>query len=1167
MNKIVNSVRSIRLLPLLGLLLLSPFAVAQTNAQALGAGAHAHLVGATKHDSSVNSISFSPDGSTLIAGYSEGLCRELEAHTGLELHSLIGHSNSVNSVLISPDGKLAVSGGTDKTIIIWDINTGKLRKQFTINAEVMSMAFSSDSKALYLGNDDAKISIVDVLTGQVTMQYVVSSEHVTDLKKWRPGSHENLWLEISAVALDKGNRYWAIGGWDSTVALIDIKRGIEVRRFGSADSARESTEALAFSPDGRYLLAGRESGAVLWDVQTGAVTWKSQDEKSVKAVAFSIDGRYMATGANRDEIKLWDVKTKALLWSVVLTAKATALAISPNGESIAVGAADGSTMLLKTSTGADIWPKQLEALSITSASIDTEGDSLLLSGGNQAMKWDLSDELSVTRFVGHRDTVLDASTSLDGNKIITASADFTSAIWNSHSGNIDVVLKGHKGQVNAAAIAPDGNTAVTASDDGTLKWWKVKNGELIQSVSWPNDDFKIVRVNFSPNGKFVLAISNWLNRKYQLKVFKVENTLQTVFATEIRGLRQNPGAIFSPDSQKLLSWGVSMRIWDTTTWNESSPLTAIPIVFATHDDVYPTSAAFAKDGKAIFSAYTDGTVRLWDVTGRHLQASGKVSDLQITKLGLLSGDKLMLIMTADGTVHIIRVDSFTSMGDIIFYENGDWVVMDREGRFDTNAIETISALHWVVDDDPLASVGVESLMRQYYTPKLLSRIGHDLPLRPVPSVLMLNRRTPSATIQELSIHADHSNLVDVTVKLEAGTTGRQMASTDGDPYDLRLLRNGVMIGEYPANTSSGSKLSDAHWRVKNRIEITQGKSRMYTFHDIQIPQHLEGDSIEFSAYVFNSDRVKSKTNRRTYHLEHRDTKLGQKAFLINFAVNANQSRNLSLQSAVNSAAKFSQIIEKNLPSYYTPIKVDLFSDFDEAGTAVIGKGATKENITTVFRLLAGETVQNAEREKVDPTHVLTRAAPDDIVILYVAAHGFTDAAGEFYLIPFDSGDNWGVTETLMRECDEADNRPRYCSQAMDLRKHSIVSGDLAAWWSRIDGGSQLLIIDSCHSGAVKGPDFRAAPLGDPSFGQLSYDKKMFIMSASQADQTELGMSNDTGGVTLLIDSLQRVAERSPGVGIAALLRKTAEQVTSAADKRFDGRMQKPEILSFTASQR
>jgi hypothetical protein len=143
-----------------------------------------------------------------------------------------------------------------------------------------------------------------------------------------------------------------------------------------------------------------------------------------------------------------------------------------------------------------------------------------------------------------------------------------------------------------------------------------------------------------------------------------------------------------------------------------------------------------------------------------------------------------------------------------------------------------------------------------------------------------------------------------------------------------------------------------------------------------------------------------------------------------------------------------------------------------------------------------------------------------------------------------------------------------CKQARDLLAHSVSSADLTAWWSAIDAGGMIMILDSCHSGAVPGTEFRPGPLGDPGFGQLSYDKGMQILSASQPTQTAHGEWITGGeGRTLLVDALEKTAagdSSKPDVG--RWLRDTEQQLPVIARQLYpalkEGEIQLPVLLDF-----
>lgn len=87
------------------------------------------------HEQEIYALCFSPTRTTLLAsgGHDdENAVRLWDVGTGTPVGEPLRHHAGTNAVVFSPDGGTLASGGVDRTIWLWDVNTGKKREQLRV---------------------------------------------------------------------------------------------------------------------------------------------------------------------------------------------------------------------------------------------------------------------------------------------------------------------------------------------------------------------------------------------------------------------------------------------------------------------------------------------------------------------------------------------------------------------------------------------------------------------------------------------------------------------------------------------------------------------------------------------------------------------------------------------------------------------------------------------------------------------------------------------------------------------------------------------------------------------------------------------------------------------------------------------------------------------------
>ena len=281
-----------------------------------------------EHTDPVLSISFSPDGKTIVSGGGYGSTFLWDVATLRKISSL--DTGYILSISFSPDGKTIASGGTtwssDGNVRLWDVDTqtkiGSLGTSTT-----NSVVFSPDGKTIASGADRGEIvSLWDVATQTEIGRHW---EHTGAVK--------------SVVFSPDGGTLASAGSVDGTVRLWNVDTWTEIAILRGHTGWVNS---VAFSPDGKTIVSGSNDNTVrLWDVatQTEISTLEGHTD-AVNSVSFSSDGHILASGSHDNTVRLWD--TRAEIGRLEgHTDAVNSVVFSFDGRTLASGSDDGTVLL------------------------------------------------------------------------------------------------------------------------------------------------------------------------------------------------------------------------------------------------------------------------------------------------------------------------------------------------------------------------------------------------------------------------------------------------------------------------------------------------------------------------------------------------------------------------------------------------------------------------------------------------------------------------------------------------------------------------------------------------------------------------------------------------------------------------------------------------------
>jgi len=198
------------------------------------------------HSAAVYDVALSADGKILATASFDKTVKLWNVETGAELTTLEGHASKVYSVAFSVDGRMLVTGGEDRTVKLWQVPTDRAGLVAEGAARVGDFAISADGKLLVAAYADKTAKVFDRSSGKEVKRIALGDS------------------AARALAVDAGGKIVAVACADNAVRVWPLAPPPAPEAEPAKSDAKGDAVAIAKPADSWRILRGKAAPPKDW---------------------------------------------------------------------------------------------------------------------------------------------------------------------------------------------------------------------------------------------------------------------------------------------------------------------------------------------------------------------------------------------------------------------------------------------------------------------------------------------------------------------------------------------------------------------------------------------------------------------------------------------------------------------------------------------------------------------------------------------------------------------------------------------------------------------------------------------------------------------------------------------------------------------------------------
>ncbi len=345
-----------------------------------------------------------------------------------EIHA---HDEAIASAAFAPDGKRFVTASSDRTVRVFDTDTGAEKQRWELGERVLSASFSSDGTRV-LAATKRRVVLYDVAGGPPKL------------------SLDEPWDLVTPSLSDDGATL-LVPTWNGEALVVDVSTGkpratLQPKAIDGSDANEKLPIVAAFapgSPPTRALTASARSGVVVWDL--------TKDPPAPRALPA------LGCDAGGDEAQHLEIRGEA-----------NGIFDGAGARVVAWSGCSHEARLFDATTGAELARLHTSGV-VSSGSFSEGGKKVLLFGDDGRAALFRADNGHLVTALHDGGTFLaTGQLSADGARVATLGDDDRTRLWDARSGALLAALDGHRAPVTGLDLSKDGALLLTASEDGVV---------------------------------------------------------------------------------------------------------------------------------------------------------------------------------------------------------------------------------------------------------------------------------------------------------------------------------------------------------------------------------------------------------------------------------------------------------------------------------------------------------------------------------------------------------------------------------------------------------------------------------------------------------------------------------------------------------------------------